>query len=152
MKEITNEEIKRLEKERDKYYKKTREISDKIIYLKLKEMNLSQFENKYIKYEEEEGFPVYMKVDWVTLDSGYFSNMDYCYLFRGLGFYSEFTGYGDMTLSEWSYWYEFRIYGNEDEFMEKIGKIKIIDKEEFDSAFEEMINQMKEFHYKNIDD
>lgn len=148
MKEITNKEIEKLEKERDELYNKAHEISDKIKDLKIKEVNLNGFEGKYIKYEDEEGFPEYMHVNWVTKETLRYSNFDYSYMLRGLGFYGEFTGYGDATMFSWSYWHEFYIYGNEGNFQEKIKKIQIIAKEEFDEAFEKVLEQVKYYHYK----
>lgn len=146
MKEVTSKDIEKLEKERDSLYKKANDLSNKIKELKIKTIGLEGFEGKYIKYEEEEGYPEYMLVDWVTKDCTWHKNFDYSYLFRGLGFYGEFTGYGDATMFSWSYWHEFYIYGHEGDFQEKIKKIQIITKEEFESAFEEMLNKVKEYH------
>ena len=151
MKEITNKEIEKLEKERDELYNKAHEISDKIKDLKIKEVNLNGFEGKYIKYEDEEGFPEYMHVNWVTKETLRHSNFDYSYMLRGLGFYGEFTGYGDATQFFWSYWDEIYIYGDGDDFKEKVKKIKIITKEEFDEAFEKVLEQVKHYHYKHKD-
>lgn len=146
MKEVTSKDIEKLEKERDSLYKKANDLSNKIKELKIKTIGLEGFEGKYIKYEEEEGYPEYMLVDWVTKDCTWHKNFDYSYLFRGLGFYGEFTGYGDATMFSWSYWHEFYIYGHEGDFQEKIKKIQIITKEEFENAFEEMLNKVKEYH------
>lgn len=145
MKEVTNNEIKNLEKQRDELFNKAYEISKKIKDLKIKELNLDGFEGKYIKYEDE--IPKYMLVDWVAKDSVWYKNFDYSYSFNGLGFCGEFTGYYDATQFNWSYCNEFFIYGDDDSIKEDVKKIKIITKEEFDEAFEKLIEQMKNYHY-----
>lgn len=148
MTEATNKEIQKLEKEKQELYKQAQELSNKIKELKAKKLNLDGFEGKYIKYGDGEGYSEYMLVDWVTKETNWYQNFDYAYMFRGLGFYGEFTGYGDATSFDWSYWHEFTIYGDEIEFLNKVKKIQIITKEEFDKAFEDMLEQVIEFHSK----
>ena len=89
-----------------------------------------------------------MLVDCIMKDVIRYTNYDYCYMFRGLGFFSEFTGYGDATSFYWDYWYEEYIYGDEREFIKKIDSIEIITKEEFNKAFEKGIKLLQEYHYK----
>ena len=72
----------------------------------------------------------------------------YSYKFKGFGFFGEFTGYDDATDFDWSYWFEFNIHGDYNKFQEKVSKIEIITKEEFDEAFEEMLKSLREYHYK----
>ena len=141
-----NKEIQKLESEKQELYKKAKELSEKIKELKVKTLNLDGFEGKYIKYEEEEGFPEYMLVDHIIRDKTWYQNFDHAYLFRGLGFYGEFTGYEDATSFSWGYWHEFYIYGDEDDFLKKVNKIQIISKEEYDKAFEDTVGKLIEFH------
>lgn len=150
MKELTNSEIQALE---DKAYE-LREESSKLFDLakdmKKKLINLD-FKGKYIRYGDEfDSNPIYMKVDWITEDKIRYARFDYSYMFRGLGFFGEFTGYGDATEFDWSYWFEFYIYGDGKNFFKKVDKIEEITKEEFDEAFEEMLKSVREYHYKHI--
>ena len=48
---------------------------------KRKLINLDKFEGKYIKYHD-----TYMLVDCIMKDVIRYTNYDYCYMFRGLGF------------------------------------------------------------------
>ena len=123
MKEFTNDEIQILEKECDKLFDKAYALHDKIKQKKKELVNLD-YEGKFIKYNDGWGRIIYMRVDWVTNDSTRFTDKDFSYLFRGLGFDGEFTGYGDATDFSWGYWYEFYIYGNEQDFLKakKIGE------------------------------
>ena len=151
MKELTNDIIESLKKKQDILYSKIDKISEQIKEEKRKLINLDKFEGKYIKYHDTIfGGTVYMLVDCIMRDKTRYTNYDYCYMFRGLGFSSEFTGYGDATSFSWDYWYEFYFHGNESDFFEKIEKeITIITKEEFNKEFENVIKQLKEFHYTN---
>ena len=90
-----------------------------------------------------------MKVDWIRdAPEKTDRKRPYSYTFKGFGFFGEFTGHDDATDFDWSYWFEFNISGNYNEFKEKISKIEEITKEEFNEAFELMLETMKEYHYK----
>lgn len=148
MKEFVTEEILNLQKKANKYWDKYSEIKKLIIEKKKECINLD-FEGKFIKYDDGWGRIIYMKVDWVTVDKLCHADKDFSYMFRGLGFDGEFTGYGDATDFSWSYWYEFYIYGDEETFLNSINRIKEITEEEFNMAFDEQINNLKEYHYKH---
>lgn len=143
MKELTNDIIESLKNKKDILYNKIDKINEQIREEKRKLINLDKFEGKYIKYHD-----TYMLVDCIMKDATKYTNYDYCYMFRGLGFFSEFTGYGDATSFYWDYWYEEYIYGDEREFIKKIDSIEIITKEEFNKAFEKGIKLLQEYHYK----
>lgn len=150
MKDFTTSEINKLQKEADKHWNKYCELKDKIKDLKLEAINVAKYINKYIKYEDESGYVYYMKVDDVMRDRLRFTNFDFSYEFRGLGFCGEFTGYDDATSFDWSYWENFYIYGDLNKLQEKIDKITEITKEEFNTEFEKCIEKLKEYHYKTI--
>ena len=67
---------------------------------------------------------------------------------RGYGFYSEFTEYLDATYTSWGFMKEIHI--KIDRIPEEIKKIQIITKEEFNQAFDLMIENMKKDHLKEI--
>lgn len=139
-------EIKKLENRLSDLQEEEKEIIEKINDLKLKEINLD-FENKYIRYQDDFGITHYCLVDWITKDRIRYSNFAYSYLIRGLGFSGEFLGYSDCTHFYWDYSYEFYLYSNSiDEFKKMIGKIEIITKEEFDTKLCEMRKQLFEYH------
>ena len=147
--EEIREEIAILEKELRSLYDKQNKVSEQIRKLKLEAINIP-FEGKYIKYVDTfDSTPIYMKVDWIRQDNSKASKIQpYSYTFKGVGFFGEFTGYDDATDFEWSYWFEFNITGDYDGIQKKISKIEEITKEEFDEAFEIMLESLKEYHYK----
>lgn len=142
-------EIKELEDKFDSLSDEQHKVSSKIRELQLKLINLP-YEGKYIKYIDVfDSTPIYMKVDWIRdAPEKRDRKKPYSYTFKGFGFFGEFTGHDDATDFDWSYWFEFNISGNYNEFKEKISKIEEITKEEFDKAFELMLETMKEYHYK----
>ena len=142
-------EIEGLEDKFDSLSDEQHKISSKIRELQLKLINLP-YEGKYIRYIDTfDNTPIYMKVDWIRdAPEKTDRKRPYSYTFKGFGFFGEFTGHDDATDFDWSYWFEFNISGNYNEFKEKISKIEEITKEEFDEAFEMMLEAMKEYHYK----
>lgn len=143
MPDITTLEIEKLQKQADKYWNKYIELSNKIKDKKLEVFDILKYEGKYIKYGE-----TYLKVESVMRDPFRYVKFDFCYVFRGLGFCSEFTGYHDATFFDWSYWYEKYIYGDFNKINEKFNNIVEITEEEFDAAFEKCLKKLKTFHYK----
>lgn len=143
------DELKSLQKEYDAHSKEQHIISEKMRKLQLEAINLP-WEGKYIKYIDVfDSTPIYMKVDHIRQSPEKTDRKNpYSYTFKGFGFFGEFTGYDDATDFDWSYWFEFNITGNYTEFTKKVKKIEIITKEEFDEAFEKMLEVMKEYHYK----
>lgn len=142
-------EIEELKNKQNSLNDESHKISEQIRELKLKFINLP-YEGKYIKYIDTfDSTPIYMKVDWIRESPEKTDRKNpYSYTFKGFGFFGEFTGYNDETDFDWSYWFEFDITGNDIEFTNKVKKIEIITKEEFDEAFEQMLEAMKEYHYK----
>ena len=147
--EEIRKEIESLEKRQSSLNDEQHDISEKIRQLRLKLINLP-FEGKYIKYIDTfDSTPMYMKVDWIRqAPEKTDRKRPYSYTFKGYGFWGEFTGYDDATNFDWSYWFEFNISGDYSEIKDKITKIEVIDKKEFDEAFEKMIESVKEYHNK----
>jgi hypothetical protein len=138
--------IKDVEKDIEKARESISKLYEEKKELEHDELNLD-FEGKYIEFENH-----VMYVEDVMRDNFRFQNFDFCYLFRGLGFYSLITGYSDATDIEWSYWHELYIYGNtKKEFENKIKKIKVITKEEYIKKFDEMTLRMIEYNKSAID-
>ena len=150
MKEFVTDEIIELQKQADETWDKYNELKDLIREKKKECVNLD-FEGKFIKYDDGYGRIIYMEVEWVVADKIRHGDKDFSYMFRGLGFDGEYTGYGDATNFTWDYWYEFYIYGDEKQFLDSIDKIEEITREEFNKAFDEQIEKVKEYHYKNKD-
>jgi len=144
-------EIANLEEEREKLNKEQSEISEKIRTLELKLINLP-WEGKYIKYVDTfDSTPIYMKVDWIRESPEKTRrSRQYSYTFKGFGFFGELTGYDDATQFEWSYWFEFDITGELKDIKQKIGKIEEITKEEFNAAFEYLLETVREYHYNKL--
>ena len=96
-----------------------------------------------IKIKEDTSYstPLYIKVDEVFKHGSKI-------IIRGYGFRSEFTNYRDATWSDWDFMksYEFEI-----DFIElEVKKIHIICEVEFNSAFDNMINNMRYAHMKEM--
>lgn len=141
-------EIEKLEKELKDLYEKEYELREKIDDLKLKSINLD-LEGKYIQYYDDCGVDHYCYVNWIDEDKRRYGNFTYSYRFSGLGFQGEFTGYEDCTRFYWDFSYEFYVYSNDiDNFKSKIDRIKIIDKNEFDSKLLEKTTKLIEYHNK----
>lgn len=144
-------EIKELEKELDSLTEKRNQLKSKIKTLKTQQISDTlKLEGTYIKYTDEFDNTHYLKVDWIREDNTvYTDSISLC--LKGYGFSGEFLGYDDATSFDWSYFYELYVHGRTDEdFKEKAKKVQVITKEEFDTAFEEMLNKLKEYHNKQI--
>ena len=145
MKEVKERTIEDVDEEIESARKNLEKLYDERLEFQHKELNLG-FEGKCIEFENH-----VMYVEDVMRDTFRFQNFDFCYLFRGLGFYSVITGYSDATDIEWSYWHELYIYGNtKKEFENKLNKIKIITKEEYSQKFDKMVMEMIEFNKKAL--
>jgi hypothetical protein len=149
IKKVDVSEIEALEKEYDAAWEKANGIRKKLHELKRRQALPVDLEGQFIKYEED-GYVHYVHVEWVY-DSFRYENFDYNCTIRGFGFGGEFTGYFDATDWGWSYMYEFDIYSSEKEEFEKmINSVQIIDKEEFMSALEKMLKQVKTMSKKRL--
>ncbi len=148
--EELRQKIEELDKKRDALRDEENSLSEEIRKLELEQLNMP-WEGKYIKYVDTfDSSPTYMKVKWIRESKEQTDRKHpYAYTFAGLGFYGEFTGADDDTEFYWSYWFEFTIKGNYAEVKKKIDKIVEIDKEEFDEAFDEMLNSLKEYHHND---
>lgn len=138
--------IEELEKERVELYDKAHEVERKIREKKLNDLNID-YEGKYIKYKDDYEIEHYCYVTTIMKDNCVYHNFDISYMFRGIGFDGEFTGYGDATSFSWSYWYEIYIYAQTPEdFKKKAEGIKEITKEEFDRAFYDHVEKLLEYN------
>jgi transposase-like protein len=142
IKKVDVSETEALEKEYDAAWEKANELRKKLHNLKRQQALPVYLEGQFIKYEED-GYVHYVHVDWVY-DSFRYENFDYKCTIRGFGFGGEFTGYYDATDWNWSYMYEFDIFSSEkEEFEKRIDSIQVIDENEFMSALEKMLKQVK---------
>lgn len=141
--------IESLKNQLDSVNNEKSKINEEIRKLKLDLINLP-WEGKYIKYIDEfDSTPIYMKVEWIRPDYTRMDDYYFSYIFKGFGFFGEFFGNDDNTDFNWSYWFEFNISGDYNNFQNKIAKVKVIDKKEFTEAFENMLSSVKEYHYKH---
>lgn len=115
-------------------------------------LKVFDFEKKYLKFFDRWDREVYMFCEWVTEDNdNYNENRDFLYL-QGYGFTYEFTPYKDSTFVSWDELFNTEIDISENVDVEKeFGKIQIISEEEFNSAFIEMIENLKKHHKKQLD-
>ena len=142
--------IEELTKERSELHDKISEINEKIRQIRLNEINLD-IEGKFIKYTSIFGLTHYCYVTEVIFDklANEYGNTRFSYLIRGHGFCGEFTGYGDATSFDWSYWHEFHIEASDIEVLKKqVENIEIITKEEFDIEFEKQVADLLEYQEK----
>ena len=115
-------------------YEKVREEFDK------KLMELLPYEGKIIKIQAN-SIPRYIKVRDV------FQHGDKIVI-RGYGFKSEFTKYYDATFADWDFMQSHEFMLNN--IGTEVEKIQIITDVEFDKAFNEMINNMRYNHLKEM--
>ena len=141
-------EIKKLKEELNlkyeesfKEYKKCREEYRKKI------LTFFDFEQKYIKVKNRLDREYYIFCDWVRDDISLDGERDLIYL-SGYGFSEEIYGYNDDNLI-WGGYTEVDIDISTNTYNEDIvNSVTIISKEEFDNAFFEMIEKMKQYHNK----
>lgn len=143
-------EIEKLEKRRHKLYDEIDSINDKIRELELSDVNLQDLKGKYIQYTED-GITNVMFVEDIMRERTRYQNFDAAWILRGIGFSGEFTGYGDATWFGWDYWHELCIYGNVKEFKEKVEKIEILTKEEYQTEFDKFMNNVKLYHTMRLE-
>lgn len=139
--------IEELAKERDELYDKINNINEQIRQIRISEIHLD-IEGKYIKYKDIFGYEHYCYVTDVMFNklAAEYRNTKYSYLIRGHGFCGEFTGYGDSTSFQWSYWYEFHIESTDiDDLKRQVDNVQIITKEEFDEQFNLCLENIKEY-------
>lgn len=99
---------------------------------------LIDFKDKFVEITTN------MHVMYLYVDEQFYHSMGItghsCVVLRGQGFYSEFTDYRDATYAKWDQFCEYDI--NIDNFDKELENIKEITKEEYDKAFDDMIQQM----------
>lgn len=144
------EKIDELTNKRRELYDKISEINEEIRQIRLNEIHLD-IEGKFIKYKSMFGIEHYCYVTDVIFDklASDYGDTKFSYLIRGHGFCGKFTGYGDATDFNWSYWHEFLIEANGIDFLKKqVENIEIITKEEFDKEFEEQVSNLIDYKTK----
>ncbi|MBQ3415971.1 MAG: hypothetical protein IJH39_11700 [Clostridia bacterium] len=145
-----NEVIEMLQEQEAELVTKLKAVRKEIKELRLKKDFHLDFTGKFIKYNDPYDSPIYMYVDWIREDETKIGRFDYAYTFQGHGFYGEFTGYEDATSFCWNYMFEFDIYGDELSFEEKVKYIEVIDKDEFQKAFDENVKSLIEYNNRRM--
>lgn len=139
------------------------EILEKITNIKSKYKTLkNEAWSKYLDISEEEKKEIMslfdMEYEFLCIDNKIYlcvneqfehrsiNDNEPIIVLRGQGFKYLVTPYTDATFMNWDqfYSYEFKIKDIESE----LKKIKKITKEEYDSAFEKMMEEIKKEHYK----
>lgn len=144
------ENIEKLLEEKDKAYEVFQnEYNEAIDDFRNKLEELLPYKGKYLYIKDTiKDLEVYLKVDEMFKSRAFSGNRDVI-LLRGYGFYSAFTEYADSTFVHWSFFMEHNIdISGTWSLEEQINNIKIITEEEFDKAFDEMIEKMKQEHYE----
>lgn len=128
---------------RNKYTKLRDELRKQLINLSEKEdkelSKLFDFEDKFIEITTDNGYIMYLYVDEQFYHSMGITGHS-CVVLRGQGFYSQFTDYKDATYAKWDQFCEYDI--NINNLDKELENIKEITKEEYNKAFDDMIQQM----------
>lgn len=133
------EYIKETEEEYEELRDKLSEISDN--RRKVLEDSIDLL-HKYIYIEERDSY-IYV--------SSIFKHGNKL-IIRGYGFYYEFTKYDDATVAHWNWMFDHDIHLDSGYTIEEqFKKIREITKEEFEHAFSEMMNGIKEHHKYILD-
>lgn len=120
-------------------YQKASEIRSEIL------SKLVDLEGKYIKTED--GDYLFVSEQFECEWNGH-SDVP-AIMLRGLGFKYSFTPYWDCTYVEWDRAYQVWIRLNERDFESDSKRITEITREEFNQAFDKMLEGMKYYHYDN---
>lgn len=127
---------------REKFYQLSKDESEEL----LKVIN---FKGEYLHINDNETQNVYLYVN------EQFGHKDICtnepiLVLRGQGFSSEFTQYEDCTYSRWDQFFSHTI--KIDNIDEALTHINEITKEEYDKAFDSMIEKMIDEHKEYFKD
>ena len=109
-------------------------------------MEMLEFNGNFIKFGGEDEAPKYMFVE--TSFQHKTLSGEHTLVLRGQGFTGIVTEYADMTYMKWDQFFEHTIYI--DSLERDIKEIKIITKEEYDEAFENLLMEIKQEHYNYI--
>lgn len=136
-------EITELLNKRYKAYESCMKEYEKVcVEFEKKLLEVLPYEGKIIKIQENSySVPRYIKVRDV------FQHGEKV-IIRGYGFYSEFTEYHDATFVDWDFMQSHEFMLNN--IGTEVEKIQIITDVEFDKAFNEMINNMRYKHLKEM--
>lgn len=140
---------------KNKYTKLRDELRKQLTNLSEKEdkelSKLFDFKDKFVEITTNNGYAMYLYVEEQFYHSMVIPGHP-CVVLRGQGFYSQFTDYKDATYAKWDQFCEYDI--NIDNLDEELKNIKEITKEEYDDAFEDMIQQMitehKECYFQSV--
>ncbi len=145
--------IEQLENEADSLKKRMKAIKDEIEEIDQRRVRVSNYDGKYIMYDDGINAPQYMFVRCVRRDREAYTSHAFSYQFNGVGFSGENFGYDDCAWFNFDCDDVFYIYGDtESEMRRKAKKIKEITREEFVEKFKEMILEAsKVFNLKMIE-
>lgn len=147
MKHLT-ENLRILLEEKNKAYEVFRKGYDKACEeFKNKLEELLPYKDKYLHIKDTvKDLEIYLRVDEMFQTKA-FSGDRNVILLRGYGFYSNFTEYADATFVHWDFFMEHNIdISGTWNLEEQINNIRIITEEEFNKAFFDMIEHMKQEH------
>lgn len=135
------EEAKEKSRKAWEEYQKVSEIKSDIL------LQLVDLRGKYIKTEE--GDYLFVSEEFET--TWHHNDRIPAILLRGLGFSYSYSPYWDDCYSNWDRGYEIWIRLDQ-EFESDIRKITEITKEEFNQAFDKMLEGLKYHHYDNCNE
>lgn len=130
---------------KEKFSKLKQELREKLYQLSQDEseelLNVVNFKGKYLHINETQN--VYLFVNEQFGHKDIYTNEPILVL-RGQGFSFEFTQYEDCTYSNWDQFFSHTI--KIDNLDEALTHIKEITKEEYDKAFDKMVEKMIDEH------
>lgn len=139
-----------LNAEKEAAYRSYREAYDTAIKKYNEELcKLLPFKDKFVKIKTYIDNIIYLRVDELFKHKS-INNSDDVIILRGYGFTYEFTAYADATYAHWDFYKSYEINLSHSDLNTIINDIHIIDKDEFNKAFEEMINNMIEEHKNTL--
>jgi hypothetical protein len=136
--------------EKEAAYRSYREAYDVAIKKYNEELcKLLPFKDKFVKIKTYIDNVIYLRVDELFKHKS-INNSDDVIILRGYGFTYEFTAYADATYAHWDFFQSYEINLSHSDLNTIINDIHIIDKDEFNKAFEEMINNITKEHKNTL--
>lgn len=139
-----------LNAEKEAAYRSYREAYDVAIKKYNEELcKLLPFKDKFVKIKTYIGNIIYLRVDELFKHKS-INNSNDVIILRGYGFTYEFTDYADATYGHWDFFTSYEINLSHSDLNTIINDIHIIDKDKFNKAFEEMINNIIKEHKNTL--
>ena len=137
---------------KEKFSKLKQELREKLYQLSEEEseelLKVINFKGKYLHINDTQD--VYLYVNEQFGHNDIYTNYEPVIFLRGQGFSSEFTQFADSTYSRWDQFFSHTI--KIDNLDEALTHIEEITKEEYNKAFDKMIEKMIDEHREYLKD